>query len=952
MTVSTQVSRNEYTGNGATTQYDFTFRILDKSHLLVQTLDTSESIVTLTLGTDYTVTGVNRYNGGKVVLTSALPAGYKISIERSTPVTQEASIRNQGGFFPEIHEDAFDKLTMLVQQAYGWWSGLSLRKPSWLANYYDAQNNRIRNLRDPSQAQDAATKDYVDSADSNLQQQITGNFNRSLRVPESSISQLPSAQDRAWKGLGFDGAGQPKLQDPAGTGLWGYVPAIGSFEKGSLLTQRFEVLLWESTDEYWRWDGAMPKVVLPGSTPDTAGGRGKGKWLDVTDATLRSNLGSGDGIKWIGKCPSVSALRAIEPTYDGQAITLERTSASGPLVNAVLTYDASDSTTADDGYSVFVTSNGARWKTDVSKGVDIRLHESIKADGSNFGSVLNDIEAKEVQKIINAHSVGAGNRLIIVPAKFISGAGMELTADVTIRHCSLFYVVFKGDVTLNYTVLSGKAVDINNTYYYTTYGLSGWDIGLVVHQHTGCFKSDGGTIHIKGAMHDGIVAGTVTVANATSTAQGLKYGNDSGNDVSTNILNVRTHLVENVKCTGFLGGLDMTMKSTYLNSLVNYYMMYNIYGINNTIADVSNGGERITLENGVISNNVSHGINWGAISAGIEFRGVSIDYNGGDVIHMTYYGRGNRFNFTGQCWIEGWGSGCYVYNAAASGAWAASLPNHIFFGQGTYILPRVNSPITELAPCPIFYNRGNVVDYIYDNGMYVDFKAKTASKSQSLVELGSQNRLVIKRTGALRYPAPRLTSYKHSLNFGLYNFSGAVGANLKGATDAGTKMLFSTINNDAALTIVYGDTDTSDASTFTQAQEVNVTSTSTDARFIIQNTNVRIPVNNPDEVICGGITLNPAGITSGEMFVTLRLQLYRASDLSTQIGTLYGADVKVPDYSASGGDDSGLISLQCAASVPASAVAAYGGSIVAVPALSFVGAQGSYKIRLPAFWKD
>ncbi|MCS5960825.1 hypothetical protein LNP74_19535 [Klebsiella pneumoniae subsp. pneumoniae] len=99
MTVSTQVSRNESTpGTAPLTQYDFTFRILDKSHLLVQTLDTSENIVTLTLGTvPTTVTGVNRYNGGKVVLTSALPAGYKISIERSTPVTQEASIRNRGG---------------------------------------------------------------------------------------------------------------------------------------------------------------------------------------------------------------------------------------------------------------------------------------------------------------------------------------------------------------------------------------------------------------------------------------------------------------------------------------------------------------------------------------------------------------------------------------------------------------------------------------------------------------------------------------------------------------------------------------------------------------------------------------------------------------------------------------------------------------------------------------
>ncbi|MDI0464358.1 phage tail fiber protein [Klebsiella variicola] len=220
MTVSTQVSRNEYTGNGATTQYDFTFRILDKSHLLVQTLDTSESIVTLTLGTDYTVTGVNRYNGGKVVLTSALPAGYKISIARSTPVTQEASIRNQGGFFPEIHEDAFDKLTMLVQQAYGWWSGLSLRKPSWLANYYDALNNRIRNLRDPSQAQDAATKNYVDvqivdntnawkAGDAVLDQKIDANFRRTIRVPEPSVGMLPSILARKNKLIACDSNGDP-----------------------------------------------------------------------------------------------------------------------------------------------------------------------------------------------------------------------------------------------------------------------------------------------------------------------------------------------------------------------------------------------------------------------------------------------------------------------------------------------------------------------------------------------------------------------------------------------------------------------------------------------------------------------------------------------------------------------------------------------------------------------
>lgn len=145
-------------------------------------------------------------------------------------------------------------------------------------------------------------------------------FQRTLRVPEASVSVLPSAEERAWKGLGFDGAGQPKLQDPAGTGLWGYVPAIGSFEKGSLLTQRFEVLLWESTDEYWRWDGAMPKIVLPGSTPATAGGTGKGKWIDVTDATLRANLASSEGLGLVGQCSSLAELRNVEFLTSGQQI--------------------------------------------------------------------------------------------------------------------------------------------------------------------------------------------------------------------------------------------------------------------------------------------------------------------------------------------------------------------------------------------------------------------------------------------------------------------------------------------------------------------------------------------------------------------------------------------------------------------------------------------------------
>ena len=46
-----------------------------------------------------------------------------------------------------------------------------LRKPSWLANYYDALNNRIRNLRDPSQAGMRLLKEYTDNT---VNQELSG----------------------------------------------------------------------------------------------------------------------------------------------------------------------------------------------------------------------------------------------------------------------------------------------------------------------------------------------------------------------------------------------------------------------------------------------------------------------------------------------------------------------------------------------------------------------------------------------------------------------------------------------------------------------------------------------------------------------------------------------------------------------------------------------------------
>lgn len=100
--------------------YPFSMRIFADTDLQVTACSTATPSVPtlLTYLTHYTVTGANAQAGGTVTLTApvaATYAGYTLDIRTNTPNTQPTSIRNQGRFLPEIHEDAFDHVEREIQ---------------------------------------------------------------------------------------------------------------------------------------------------------------------------------------------------------------------------------------------------------------------------------------------------------------------------------------------------------------------------------------------------------------------------------------------------------------------------------------------------------------------------------------------------------------------------------------------------------------------------------------------------------------------------------------------------------------------------------------------------------------------------------------------------------------------------------------------------------------------
>lgn len=72
-------------------------------------------------------------------------------------------------------------------------------------------------------------------------------------------------------------------------------PMVGTFEKGASVSSASQTVGSTMEGKLYRWEGTLPKTVRAGDTPYSSGGVGSGKWVEITNATLRSQLASTGG---------------------------------------------------------------------------------------------------------------------------------------------------------------------------------------------------------------------------------------------------------------------------------------------------------------------------------------------------------------------------------------------------------------------------------------------------------------------------------------------------------------------------------------------------------------------------------------------------------------------------------------------------------------------------------
>ncbi len=612
-------------------------------------------------------------------------------------------------------------------------------------------------------------------------------------------------------------------------------------------------------------------------------------------------------------------MRAVEPTYAGQSITLRHAVSGGHEINCSLWYDADDLTTADDGYSIFVTAGGARWKADVSRGIDVRL-AGLLADNSNLGTVLNAVINGEVNKIKAAGTIKGAITNIFIPA-----SRKTYTVDTSVFIPSFMCLNTDGYVYMNYPSATGSAFSINNA----SLDISSGGMSSNPADVQGCkiFNANGGRFILTGP------------GGNASTGTGLYVG-----DPNTSVFAVRDLMICDLTIIGFKYGIQITARNNFINTFYGIISMLNQYGVYVSGGQALNAGEKMIFEKCTIGNNsVAHF--WFQAPMWHYINNCSLDYTSADVFLVGNLSQVSRILIQGGH-VEGVPG--YLVNCPA----APGIPVKVQLRDTQLYMNGANNSMRQLIHAP---GGGCAVSFEECDWTFTEYFENSPYISLSGYNDGTEanNRCVITnknpRVTGLR-SSQILPRYNNGLMGWRFNFVGTEGASVLNLTDANTKITVSSSNTDVSAK--YG------AATSDGARTIEITTAA--ATDVVELLLTPYYPAKARPAWCGGASVNIAGVTAGECDMYLVARTYEEPTLSFNSGTstITTNRATVTNYIS---DVINVSEIFSKAGTPLTA-ADYVGVWQSVSqaqyadscrlALRFTGFVGTVKVKLPVFWQS
>lgn len=428
--------------------------------------------------------------------------------------------------------------------------------------------------------------------------------------------------------------------------------------------------------------------------------------------TLRQNLGSGDGLKLVGQCSDLTALRTIEPTASNQRISVASYSPGwagligAPVGGGEFYYDPNDTTSADDDIFVFVTAGGKRWKRACS-GKKICLEWKGVRPGDDAAPALNAIGA-----YLNSRAVAKGT-VSGLPRVHV-GAGVYPLSD-TVKLTYAFRIKAVGNVEFTATgwdsTVAKDIFTIANPANMPAVPDKGYASG------DPWLNGSDGTILITGPVYDAAV---------TNNVVGVGVGN-----LVTGRTPVRGNVMYGVSIRYCGSAIYLRMRRLYLTSFSRVHCE-----LNNTHITCPNqsgtedSGERIAFHECVFGGCRNQHV-YVYMAPALHFDSCSFDFAQGSGIYLDGISEYGLFSFT-NCHFENFNN--YLINAQTGSRVTLLITNCDVFNNSQTTPVTAASASSPSRPMFNLANGGNVSI----NGFKLNYSYRPLGSLNMLVSSGTQ----------------------------------------------------------------------------------------------------------------------------------------------------------------------------------------------------------------------